>query len=140
MPRSSLALPLGLLLILLAFVTVPATGQDPDAEPERDNLLSKVEPAALLAGFQEQFNGFSGQLQLRFQTVNLPGKGGLDLVVQHYYSSEIWNRTDLVPKHVASIDTTDHLGGGGWQLHMGKVINPGGTGSFLPSAPDNPSW
>ena len=47
-----------------------------------------------------------------------------------YYHSEIWNRTDGPEQdHVVSIDTTDHLGANGWQLHFGKVINPDGTGS-----------
>lgn len=56
----------------------------------------------------------------------LPGHGGLDLVLQRYYSSNIWNRVEggVYTKAAASSDPMDHLGGSGWQLHMGKVIQP----------------
>ncbi len=106
--------------------------------PERDTFLSNISPAAALSGFEEQFSPYSGQFLARFLTASLPGKGGLDLNVFFYYSSEVWNRTDQFEIHSASIDTTDHLGGGGWQLHMGKVINPAGIGSPNVVTPDNP--
>lgn len=104
----------------------PARGQSDDVQ--RDAFLSKVDPATRVAALEESYNGYAGQYTLRIPAVDLPGKGGLDLVVRPYYSSEIWNRADtLVNDHVVSIDTADHLGGNGWQLHMGKIFDPHGT-------------
>jgi len=58
----------------------------------------------------------------------LPGNGGLDIVVQRYYNSQVWNRVDnpdpLIARHIPSADLNGYLGGNGWQLHMGKLMNP----------------
>ncbi|MEE4273253.1 MAG: RHS repeat-associated core domain-containing protein [Thermoanaerobaculales bacterium] len=55
----------------------------------------------------------------------LPGNGGLDIVVQRYYNSQVWNRVDdpELARHTPSVDLNGHLGESGWQLHMGKLIN-----------------
>lgn len=113
-------------LVAALFGVRPANGQSDDVQ--RDAFLSKVDPATRIAALEESFNGYSGQYTLRIPAVDLPGKGGMDLVVRPYYTSEIWNRADtLVNDHVVSIDTADHLGGNGWQLHMGKIFDPHGT-------------
>ncbi len=69
--------------------------------------------------------------------IDLPVRADQRMTVSLYYSSDVWNRTDIRQTHVASADTTDHLGGSGWQLHMGKVLNPNGAGSseFNPDSP-----
>jgi hypothetical protein len=61
------------------------------------------------------------------------------LVLTPYYGSEVWNRTEpSLRSHVASNDTAGNLGGGGWQLHFGKIFNPEGTGSPSSTTRDNP--
>ncbi|MEM7350071.1 MAG: PKD domain-containing protein [Acidobacteriota bacterium] len=116
-------------------------------EPGSDEFLSKITSAPSSSRFQESYEGFSGSYLLRMVDISLPGKAGLDLVVQRTYQPNIWNRTEDDPLieefiyHQAGVDPLDLLGGNGWQLHMGKVRNPFGTGSsgtdILP--PDNPS-
>jgi YD repeat-containing protein len=99
---------------------------------DKDKFLGRISTASITQGFQDRVEPFSGALHVNAVDITLPGKGGLDLVVQRYYSSAIWNRVEggLLTKHAASSDPMDHLGGGGWQLHMGKVIQP-----LLPSDP-----
>lgn len=131
----------GLRLSLVALSLVVASVQPLGAqssEPERDGFLSHVSAGALISGFEEQFSPYSGQFIARFLTASLPGRGGHDVNVYLYYSTEVWNRTDTGTIHSASLDTSDHAGGAGWQLHMGKVINPAGLGSANATAPDNP--
>jgi RHS repeat-associated protein len=118
---------------------VPVSAQGPNDEPQRDAFLSKVKSAIELGSIQESFNPYSGQVVLRIPTVNLPTRGGMGTTLTAYYNSEIWNRTDLsLHSHVASIDTADNLGGGGWQLHFGKIFNPNGLGSPNETTIDNP--
>lgn len=118
-----------------------------NGEPAQDPFLSRISRVSPTAAFQESFEPYSGQLTINMVDVRLPGKGGLDLVVQRYYKSSIWNRTDdpsgfdLI-YHAAGMDTGDALGGNGWQLHMGKIRNPAGLGSPGGQngclSPDNP--
>ncbi len=58
--------------------------------------------------------------------VVLPGNAGLDIVIQRSYSSNVVNRVDntLLTRHAASADISGRLGDNGWQLHMGKLMNP----------------
>jgi hypothetical protein len=113
-----------LIALTLSLVLSPSGASAVD-DVERDNFLSKVQPSASVLGFDESFNGYSGRIAIRLPGPTLKGKGGLDLIVRPYYNSEIWNRSnESAQDHVASIDTADHLGGNGWQLHFGKVINP----------------
>ena len=121
--------PAALALVLAA--AAPAWGQGDPNQPQRDNVLSQVDDAFSMPGFEERFNPYSGHVTLRVPVIDLPGKGGLDLVLPAYYTTETYNRTEsaLLATHVASIDIVDHLGGGGWQLHFGKVFNPAGGAS-----------
>jgi hypothetical protein len=130
------ALPLAVLLVV-AFAASRARAQDPNAEPARDRQLSQLSSAAILEGFEEDIDHFTGRVTLRITPIDLLVRAGQRLKVQIYYNSDVWNRTDFAPTHVASVDTADHLGGTGWQLHMGKIINPGGQGS-PPGFADNP--
>lgn len=103
------------------------TKDDPEVEPlDRDEFLGQVEPAMSTQSFSERIDPFSGTLHLNMVDLVLPGNGGLDIVIQHYYSSQVWNRVDNsdLARHSASADPSDRLGGGGWQLHMGKLMNP----------------
>ena len=118
-----------------------------NGEPAQDPFLSRISRVTPTAAFQESFEPYSGQLTINMVDVRLPGKGGLDLVVQRYYKSSIWNRTDDPGGfdfiyHAAGMDTGDALGGNGWQLHMGKIRNPAGLGSPGGQngclSPDNP--
>ena len=116
--------------------------------PSEDGYLAKVAPAMGGQTFQESYQPFSGTYLLNMTDIYLPGKGGLDLVIQRYYRPQIWNRTETNADlsgvedfvyHSAGIDTGDRLGGNGWQLHMGKVRNPCGWGSgAVPIGADNP--
>jgi len=99
----------------------------PDHEPlDRDEFLGKVEGAVSNQGLSERIDPFSGTLHLNTVDVVLPGNAGLDIVVQRYYSSAVVNRVDnpLLTRHVASADLSGRLGDSGWQLHMGKLMNP----------------
>jgi len=137
MRRSNLNRTLWTIVSMLA--VSPLAAQGPDDEPQRDAFLSKVKSAIELGSIQESFNPYSGQMVLRVPTVNLPTRGGMGMTITAYYNSEIWNRTDLsLQSHVASIDTADNLGGGGWQLHFGKIFNPNGLGSPNEATIDNP--
>jgi len=102
------------------------TKQLPDYEPlDRDEFLGQVETAMATRGFSERIDHFSGTLHLNQVDLVLPGNAGLDIVIQHYYSSNVWNRVDnsLLTRHVPSADLSGRLGGNGWQLHMGKLMN-----------------
>lgn len=88
---------LSLVVLVSCLASLPA-----NAEPERDPFLSHVDPGVLLRGFDEQYNPYSGQFVARFLTASLPGKGGHDLNVYLYYSTEVWNRTDEGIMHSAS--------------------------------------
>lgn len=102
---------------------------DPPVElVDRDEFLGEVEESLSLSGFSERVDPFSGSVHLNMVDLVLPGNGGLDIVVQRYYNSQVWNRVDnpdpLIARHVASADLSGHLGETGWQLHMGKLMNP----------------
>ena len=99
----------------------------PDFEPlDRDEFLGQVEGAVSNQGFSERIDPFSGTLHINMVDVVLPGNAGLDIVIQRYYSSNVVNRVDntLLTRHSASADISGHLGDSGWQLHMGKLMNP----------------
>jgi RHS repeat-associated protein len=106
----------------------------PEFEPlDKDEFLGQVEPNLLDRTFSDRVDPFSGTVQINMVDLVLPGNGGLDIVVQRYYSSAVWNRVDstLLTRHIASADYSDRLGGGGWQFHMGKLMNPSpGLNSF----------
>jgi RHS repeat-associated protein len=126
-------------VVALLLSAAQSLAQDPLAEPVRDSFLSQVKSPLELSDFREDFNPYSGQVAIRLTTVDLPGKSGLDLVVPLYYNSEVWNRTEQnLRSHVASNDTAGNLGGGGWQLHFGKIFNPEGQGSPNSTTQDNP--
>jgi YD repeat-containing protein len=106
--------------------------------PDRDAFLGRIAPPIAEGAFAERVDPFSGTLTLNMVDVRLPGKAGLDLVIQRYYASNIWDRVDFPSRHVPFYDPADHLGGAGWQLHMGKVVRPDGIGSPTPDARQNP--
>jgi len=93
-----------------------------------DQFLGQISPTFLRDAYQERVNEFSGHLQANLIYARLPGKGGLDLVIQQSYSSNVWNRFGgpLTSFHRASANLKDHLGGNGWQFHMGRIVLPGG--------------
>jgi RHS repeat-associated protein len=124
--------------VLLVLPTSPAlcAGDDDGARQlaaetlDRDEFLGRISMSYLEDGFQDRVDGFSGNLHINMVDVRLPGNGGLEIVVQRYYSSNVWNRVDnpnLLTRHAASVDPGDRLGGSGWQLHMGKIVNPYAT-------------
>jgi hypothetical protein len=111
--------------------------------PSGDAFPSKFTTPGVAGASTETYQPFSSALLINMIDIRLPGKGGLDLVIQRYYKSSIWNRTDDpmcgVIHHAAGADTGDWVGGNGWQLHVGKIENPACIGSpagFYP--PDNP--
>ena len=125
-------------LVLVAIATVvcgPRTaraGDDPANDV--DELLAYIQKPESNARFSERVDPFSGYLHITMVDVHLPGRAGLDLKIQRYYSSNIWRRVDYpglweVSTHTPFYDTHDNLGSSGWQLHMGKVVNPFGLGS-----------
>lgn len=98
--------------------------QDDDPEViDRDEFLGEVEANLTRSGFSERVDPFSGAVHLNMVDLVLPGNGGLDIVVQRYYNSQVWNRVDdldpLIARHTPSVDLNGHLGESGWQLHMG---------------------
>ena len=87
--------------------------------------------------FTEHIDPFSGSLTLIYTDLYLPGDGGLDLKVQRTYNSgRIWNRVDIFKYNRAQYDFQPL--GLGWNIHMGRVVNPYGTGSYNERFPDNP--
>jgi len=105
----------------------PRTKDLPDFEPlDRDEFLGQVESVMSSQSFSERIDPFSGTLHLNMVDVVLPGNAGLDIVIQRYYSSNVVNRVDntLLTRHAASADISGRLGDSGWQLHMGKLMNP----------------
>ena len=107
--------------------SVSAKDELPDFEPlDRDEFLGQVENAMSGRGFTESIDPFSGTLHLTMVDVVLPGNAGLDIVIQRSYSSNVVNRVDntLLTRHAASADASGRLGDSGWQLHMGKLMNP----------------
>ena len=96
-------------------------------EPAADEFLSEVDLKNPLTSFEETIDHFNGTVQINMVDVSLPGAGGLDLVIQRYYSSEIWNRTDNgggAVYHSAAIDLGDRMGGNGWAAPHGKGHQP----------------
>jgi YD repeat-containing protein len=92
-------------------------------EPPRDEFLSQISVGHVTEGLNDRVDPFSGYLHVTMPLFSLPGWGDQALAIQMYYSSNIWNRTNLVtPLHSPAQDPSDHLGGGGWQLHMGKIV------------------
>ena len=87
---------------------------------ERDNFLGQISMSYVQDSFHDRVDAFSGRLHINMVDVTLPGHGGLDLVVQRYYSSSIWNRADgAYPTHAASSDGRDLLGGA---VRRGRVV------------------
>ncbi len=126
----------------LLFVLTPIVGVT--QEPMQDDFLSQVSPNRTIV--PETYEPFSGSYTFKSIDINVPGIAGHDLVIQRYYSPNVWNRTDTAAVdagavyHQAATDSLDLLGGNGWQLHMGKVRNPWGIGSGQAlHAPDNPT-
>jgi hypothetical protein len=107
-------------------------GDDPANDV--DEVLAYIQKPESDERFTDRVDPFSGYLHINMVDVHLPGRAGLDLKVQRYYSSNIWRRVDYpalwdVSTHTPFYDTQDNLGSSGWQLHMGKVLNPFGIGS-----------
>lgn len=101
------------------------------ADPlDKDEFLGQISMAYLQSAFQDRVDEFSGYLDINAVDIRLRGNAGMEIVVQRYYSSNVWNRVDNagLTRHAASADPGDHLGGCGWQLHMGKIMNPFPTG------------
>lgn len=111
------------------YSVTPAQGgrdDEPEFDPlNSDEFLGEVGSAVSNSGFSERVDQFSGTVHINMVDLVLPGNGGLDIVVQRYYSSNTWNRVDdaTIPRHVPAADISDRLGGNGWQLHMGKLLN-----------------
>jgi len=101
---------------------MPTGSEDPD----RDEFLGRISMAYLQSGYQDRVDAFSGYLHANMVNIRVPGNAGTEIVVQSYYSSNVWNRVDNVAltRHTPSADPGDHLGGSGWQLHMGKIFDP----------------
>jgi YD repeat-containing protein len=111
---------------------VALAGDDPANDV--DEVLAYIQKPESDERFTDRVDPFSGYLHINMVDVHLPGRAGLDLEVQRYYSSNIWRRVDYpalwdVSTHTPFYDTQDNLGSSGWQMHMGKVINPFGLGS-----------
>ncbi len=136
-PSGPILVAAAILLALLHGLTSQLTAQTAGDEPTHDRYLSEVTNGAVLGGFEEDFDLFGGRVMFRMTPIDLPVRADLRLQVNLYYNSDVWNRTDVRQTHVASSDTTDHMGGSGWQLHAGKVFNPNGAGSseFNPDSP-----
>jgi YD repeat-containing protein len=110
------------------------TGSDPPNDA--DEYLAYITKAESDSAFVDRVDPFSGYLHINMVDIHLPGRAGLDLKIQRYYSSNVWRRVDPpdLPgqgKNTFSpfYDPQDNMGGAGWQLHMGKVVNPHGDGS-----------
>jgi len=113
--------------VTITMTRTSGTKDLPDFEPlDRDEFLGQVEGAVSNQGLSERIDPFSGTLHLNTVDVVLPGNAGLDIVIQRYYSSNVVNRVDntLLTRHAASADISGRLGDSGWQLHMGKLMNP----------------
>ena len=82
---------------------------------DKDEFLGQISMAYLQSGFQDRVDGFSGHLHINAVDIRLPGNAGMEIVIQRYYSSNVWNRVDNLstPRHAASADPGDHLGGSG---------------------------
>ena len=108
-----------------------------DETNAHDKFLGQISMSGATDAFHDHVDAFSGYLHINMVDLRLPGKGGLDLVIQHYYSSNVWNRVEGPPLtlHNPGADPGDHLGGSGWQLHMGKLVQ-NGDGSFTAIMPD----
>jgi YD repeat-containing protein len=111
---------------------VARAGDDPANDV--DEVLAYIQKPESDERFADRVDPFSGYLHITMVDVHLPGRAGLDLKIQRYYSSNIWRRVDYpglwdVSTHTPFYDTHDNLGSSGWQLHMGKVVNPFGIGS-----------
>jgi len=120
-------------------VGVSATEKPADDNPPlQDKFLGHVSMSGVTDAFHDRVDAFSGYMHINMVDVKLPGKGGLDLVVQQYYSSNVWSRVDYqsIPNHVPGADPYDNLGGAGWQLHMGKLIKPSSSGPWTAVMPD----
>jgi hypothetical protein len=78
-------------LFILAFAAGPVLAQD-DEKNLKDRFLGQISMAGVTDGFHDRVDGFSGYLHINMVDVHLPGKGGLDLIVERYYSSNVWNR------------------------------------------------
>ncbi len=100
---------------------------------DKDEFLGQISMAYLQSGFQDRVDEFSGYLHVNAVDIRLPGHAGMEIVVQRYYSSNVWNRVDNyngLARLATSVDPGSHLGDGGWQLHMGKIVNPYPTGAY----------
>lgn len=77
----------------------------------------------------ETVDPFTGNLRIVQQDLALPGKAGLDLHIVRSYSSKIWGRADgLATDDPLLAEKAKSVLGYGWTFHMGRLINPDGTG------------
>ena len=130
-------------LSITGFLFSPVYGQE---APTYDDPFYKLKGAGGILGegtnspfqrVEESVDPFTGNLNLLHTDIDLPGNGGLDLLIQRTYNSRIWGRKDtsfpgLVAKNEKSVL------GIGWSFHFGRVLNPWGTGSANRFLPDNP--
>ena len=71
----------------------------------------------------EHIDTFTGGLILTFEDVRLPGKGGLDLVIQRTFNSKnVCNGWDYLGFWRCSRDEENTWLGYGWTLHLGRLF------------------
>ena len=68
---------------------------------------------------EEQFDPFTGGLQLIYTDIYLPGNGGLDIKIVRVYNSNIYR--DMATTWTPVPDSWVGLG---WSLHMGRLVCP----------------
>ncbi len=62
----------------------------------------------------EHVDPFTGNLFVEFQSIRIPGSGGLDIVLRHFYTNH-QNGNGEQPKM--------SVGGVGWNIHFGRVLS-----------------
>ena len=99
-------------MFLGAFLAIPVAKSSEIIEDfYTDRSLSSFSESN--ARFTEHVDPFTGNLFAEFQSIRIPGEGGLDIVVRHFYANH---------QNDGGVSPLMSVGGVGWNFHFGRII------------------